>query len=150
MATATPSKTTGGGAPAARTRFLGRAVIWIGLALGTAATVLAVMHGIRFPGLQVVLSVLVTWLLLIVVAVTVAELARRHHRAAARHVWRHGKRGARFAGHHTGRGASGRDPQSGGPVAGPSAPATGQRPAAALRDRRPRTGAGNHGATRAR
>ncbi len=106
MATATPSKTTGSGTPAARTRFLGRAVVWIGLALGTAATVLAVMHGIRFPGLQVVLSVLVTWLLLIVVAVTAAELLRRHHRAAARHAWRHGKRGARFAGRHGKRAAS--------------------------------------------
>ena len=64
------------------------------------------MHGIRIPGLQVVLSVLVTWLLLIVVAVTVAELARRHHRAAARHAWRHGKRGALFAGRHGKRAAS--------------------------------------------
>ena len=52
-----------------------------------------------------VLSVLVTWVLLMVLAVTAAELARRHHRAAARHAWRHGQRGARFARRHTGRGA---------------------------------------------
>ena len=37
-----------GSVPAARP--IGRAVIWAGLALGTAVTVLAVMHGIRFPG----------------------------------------------------------------------------------------------------
>ena len=108
MATATPSKTEGSGTPAAgapKAPPLGRAMVWIGLAAGTAVTVLAVMNGIRIPGLQVVLSVLATWVLLMVLAVTVAELARRHHRAVARHAWRHGKRGARFAGHHTGRGA---------------------------------------------
>jgi small-conductance mechanosensitive channel len=70
----------------------GRVMVWIGLAAGTAITVLAVTHGIRIPGLRVVLSVLVTWVLLMVLAVTVAELARRHHRAAARHAWRHSRR----------------------------------------------------------
>jgi hypothetical protein len=110
MTAATPAgkapagKAPTGSAPAPRA-LIGRAVIWAGLAAGTAATVLAVMHGIRIPGLQVVLSVILTWLLLIVVAVTVAELLRRHHRAAARHAWRHGKRGALFAGRHTRRGA---------------------------------------------
>ena len=83
---------------------------------GPPITVLAVLHGIRFPGLQVVLSVIVTWLLLIVLAVTVAELARRHHRAAARHAWRHSKRGARFAGRHGKRAAvaAGRRSRAGG------------------------------------
>ena len=127
MATATPSKTTDSGTPAAKapTPPLGRAVIWIGLALGTAVTVLAVMHGIRIPGLEVVLSVLVTWVLLIVLAVTVAELLRRHHRAMARHAWRHGKRGALFAGRRTRRARGGgraARPQGGGPVAEPPAP----------------------------
>jgi hypothetical protein len=83
---------------------IGRAVIWIGLAAGTAVTVLAVLHGIRFPGLEVVLSVIVTWLLLIIVAISAAELLRRHHRAMGRHAWRHSKRGALFAGRHIGRG----------------------------------------------
>ncbi|MGA2826520.1 MAG: hypothetical protein ABSF03_10390 [Streptosporangiaceae bacterium] len=92
MATVTPSKTADRDTPATRTPFLGRAVIWIGLALGTAATVLAVMRGIRIPRLEVVLSVSLMWVLLIIVAVTVAELLRRHHRTAARHAWRHGKR----------------------------------------------------------
>jgi hypothetical protein len=93
-----------GSVPAPRA-LAGRAVIWIGLALGTAATVLAVRHRIRIPGLGVVLSVTITWLLLIIVAVTVAELVRRHHRAAGRHAWRHGKRVALFAGRHPRRGA---------------------------------------------
>jgi len=109
MATATPSKATDSSTPAAgapKAPPLGRAMVWIGLAAGTAVTVLAVMHGIRLPGLEVVLSVALTWVLLIVVAVTVAELARRHHRAAARHAWRHGTRGARFAGRHGKRAAS--------------------------------------------
>ena len=64
------------------------------------------MNGIRIPGLEVVLSVLATWVLLMVLAVTVAELARRHHRAAARHAWRHSKRGALFAGRHGKRAAA--------------------------------------------
>ena len=83
----------------------GRAVIWAGLAAGTAITVLAVLHGIRVPGLQVVLSVLATWALLVIGAITAAELLRRHHRALARHAARHGKRGALFTYRHGKRGA---------------------------------------------
>ena len=83
----------------------GRAVVWAGLAAGTAVTVLAVLHGIRVPGLEVVLSVLATWALLVILAVTAAELLRRHHRALARHAARHGKRGALFAARHGRRGA---------------------------------------------
>ena len=71
-----------------------RAVIWTGLALGTAVTVLAVMNGIRVPRLEVVLSVVATWALLTVFAVAAAELLRRHHRAIGRHAVRYGKRGA--------------------------------------------------------
>jgi hypothetical protein len=71
-----------------------RAVIWAGLALGTAGTVLAVMHGIRIPRLETVLSVLSTWALLTVLAVAAAGLLRRHYRAIGRHGWRYGKRGA--------------------------------------------------------
>ena len=51
------------------------------------------------------LSVIVTWLLLAAVAVTAAELLRRHHRAMARHTWRHSKRGVSFAARRTRRGA---------------------------------------------
>ena len=82
-----------------------RAVIWAGLALGTAVTVLAVMNGIRIPRLEVVLSVLTTWALLALVAVAAGELLRRHHRAIAGHVARHGKRGALAAARGTRTGA---------------------------------------------
>ena len=71
-----------------------RAVIWAGLAVGTAVTILAVMNGARVPRLEIVLSVLATWTLLAVLAVVVVELLRRHHRAIGRHGWRYGKRGA--------------------------------------------------------
>src|SRR6266480_2330570 len=73
---------------------LSRAVIWAGLALGTAVTVLAVMNGIRIPRLEVVLSVLATWALLAALAIVAGELLRRHHRAIAGHAARHGKHGA--------------------------------------------------------
>src|SRR6266566_9467396 len=69
---------------------LSRAVIWAGLALGTAVTVLAVMNGIRVPRLEVVLSVLATWALLAAGVTVALALLRRHH-PAIRH---HGKRGA--------------------------------------------------------
>ena len=82
-----------------------RAVIWAGLALGTAVTVLAVMNGIRIPRLEVVLSVLATWALLALVAVAAGELLRRHHRAIAGHAARHGKRGALAAARRTRTGA---------------------------------------------
>jgi hypothetical protein len=81
-------------------------VLWLGLAAGTAITVLAVMHGIRIPGLEVVLSVLATWALLLILATVAAELVRRHHRAAARHAWRFGKRGGTITRRNTGRLAS--------------------------------------------
>ena len=80
-----------------------RAVIWAGLALGTAVTVLAVMNGIRIPRLEVVLSVLATWALLTVLAVVVVELLRRHHRAIGRHAVRYGKRGAVATARHARR-----------------------------------------------
>src|SRR5436190_20416380 len=82
-----------------------RAVIWAGLALGTAVTVLAVMNGVRVPRLETVLSVLATWALLALLAIVVVELLRRHHRAIAGHAARHGKRGALAAARGTRRGA---------------------------------------------
>ena len=80
-----------------------RAVLWTGLALGTAATVLAVMNGIRIPRLEAVLSVIATWALLMVLAVVVTELLRRHHRAIGRHAARYGKRGAAATARHAHR-----------------------------------------------
>ena len=78
-----------------------RAVIWTGLALGTAVTVLAVTNGVRLPRLETVLSVLATWALLTVLAVVVVELLCRHHPA----IRRHGKRGALAAARGTRSGA---------------------------------------------
>lgn len=80
-----------------------RAVIWAGLALGTFLTVLAVMHGIRVPRLEVVLSVIATWALLTVLTVVAVELLRRHHRAIGRHAVRYGKRGAVATARHAQR-----------------------------------------------
>ena len=77
-----------------------RAVIWAGLALGTFLTVLAVMHGIRVPRLEVVLSVIATWALLTVLTVVAVELLRRHHRAIGRHAARYGKQGAAGTARH--------------------------------------------------
>jgi hypothetical protein len=80
-----------------------RAVIWAGLALGTAVTVLAVMHGIRVPRLEVVLSVLATWALLAVLAVAAVALLRRYHRAIGQHAVRYGKQGAAGTARHARR-----------------------------------------------
>jgi len=82
---------------------LSRAVIWAGLALGTAVTVLAVMNGVRVPRLETVLSVLATWALLALLAIAVAALLRRHHRAIGRHGWRYGRRGAVATARHARR-----------------------------------------------
>jgi hypothetical protein len=80
-----------------------RAVIWVGLALGTFLTVLAVRNGIRIPRLEVVLSVAATWALLTVLAVIAVGLLRRHHRAIGRHAVRYGKRGAVATARHARR-----------------------------------------------
>ena len=104
-----------------------RAVIWAGLALGTFLTVLAVMHGIRVPRLEVVLSVIATWALLTVLTVVAVELLRRHHRAIGRHAARYGKRGAVATATHARRHGETASPVAGGqgrsPLGEPGAPA---------------------------
>jgi hypothetical protein len=80
-----------------------RAVLWTGLALGTCLTVLAVMNGIRIPRLEVVLSVLATWALLMILAVAVTELLRRYYRAIGRYAVRYGKQGALGTARHARR-----------------------------------------------
>jgi len=75
-------------------------VLWTGLALGTLAAVAAMTHGVMLPlfgertFLAGVLNVAVFAAILLFAGVVLAELTRRHHRAAARHGWRYGKRGA--------------------------------------------------------
>ena len=79
---------------------LSRAVIWTGIALGTALAILAMTDGARLrlgamPGwLGAVLGAVIVWALIVLAAVTLAELTRRHHRTARRYAIRQGKRGA--------------------------------------------------------
>jgi hypothetical protein len=95
--------TSTGTAEAARTG-LSRAVIWTGIALGTAVAVLAISGGARpqIGGppswLGAVLGVLLVYALIVGAAITVAELTRRHHKTARKYVARQGKRGALAAG----------------------------------------------------
>ena len=101
--------------PAARSG-LSRAVVWTGIALGTALAVLVMSDGavLRVGGvpswLGLFLGGLLVWTLIVVAAVTLAELARRHHRAAARYAAEQGRRGGtaaiRAGRHHGARLAS--------------------------------------------
>jgi hypothetical protein len=85
-----------------------RPVMFTGLAIGTAVTVLAVWDGLRLnvPGapsiLRVVLGVLLLWALFAALGAVLSELTVRHHRAVLRHGWRHGKRGGRAAARRAG------------------------------------------------
>ena len=86
-------------------RGLSRAVIWTGIALGTCLAILAMSDGavLRVGGLPswlgLFLGGVIVWALVVLAAVTLAELTRRHHRAAARYAVRQGR-------HHGGRLAS--------------------------------------------
>jgi hypothetical protein len=103
MATATRGSTPGATEPdeggAGRTA-ISRAVVWTGIALGTALAVLAISGGavLRVGGLPSWLGVaagtVIMWALIVLAAVTLAELTRRHHTAARAYAIRHGKRGA--------------------------------------------------------
>ena len=79
---------------------LSRAVIWTGIALGTALAILAMTDGARLrlgamPGwLGVILGAVIVWALIVLAAVTLAELTRRHHKTARQYAIRQGKRGA--------------------------------------------------------
>jgi hypothetical protein len=77
--------------------FVTRAVTFTGIAAGTFLTVVSVMNGIRFPGVQIVPSVIFTWVLLVLAATTATGLLRRHRRALARHAVRHTRRGGAYA-----------------------------------------------------
>ena len=83
----------------ARTR-VSRAVLWTGIALGTCLAVLAITDGVRLriggmPSvLGAVLGAAVVWALIVLAAVALAELVRRHHRTVGQYALRQGKRGA--------------------------------------------------------
>ena len=86
---------------AARTG-VSRAVIWTGIALGTALAILAMTDGARLRigagWLGVILGAVLVWVLIVLAAITLAELIRRHHKTARRYAIRQGKRGALAAG----------------------------------------------------
>ena len=89
--------------PAGRRPVSGLA-LWLGLALGTFLAVAAVTHGVMLPGFGGFLDAVLTFVLFLAVGVVLAELTRRHHRAALEHGWRYGRRGGRAAARHA-RGA---------------------------------------------
>jgi hypothetical protein len=111
MATATRDSTpdaAGTDEAAARTG-LSRAVIWTGIALGTALAVLAISDGavLRIGGMPSWLGVfagaVIVWALIVLASVTLAELTRRHHKTVAKAAVSGGKRRALAAGRTAGR-----------------------------------------------
>jgi hypothetical protein len=99
-----PDPGTSTGTDGAASGRLSRAVIWTGIALGTALAVLVISDGARpqvggMPGwLGVFAGAVIVWALIVMAAVTLAELTRRHHKTAGRYAVRQGKRGALSAG----------------------------------------------------
>jgi hypothetical protein len=80
-----------------------RPVLWTGIALGAFLAAEAMLHRLVLPlGMPGFVSAAITAVLIVALAVVSAELTRRHHRAAARHAIRHGKRGAAAAARHGG------------------------------------------------
>jgi hypothetical protein len=81
-----------------------RPVLWTGIALGAFLAAEALLHRLVLPlGLPGFASAAITAVLIVALAVAAAELTRRHHRAAARHAIRHGKRGVAAAARHARR-----------------------------------------------
>ena len=80
-----------------------RAVIWTGIVLGTALTILAMWNGVRLrvPDLPSIigaaLGTVIVWALFMAAAAVLSELTVRHHRTVLGHGWRHGKRGGAAA-----------------------------------------------------
>ena len=73
-----------------------RAVLWTGIALGVFLATEAVLHGLVLPlSLGVLADAALTFLLIVVLAVVLGELTRRHHRTVLRHGGRLSSAGAR-------------------------------------------------------
>jgi hypothetical protein len=99
---AAPKKAAAG--PQAGGRPFSRAVLWTGIALGAFLATEALLHGLVLPlGLNAIVSAAITFALIVALAVVLAELTRRHHKAAAGHAIRHGKRGAAATARHARR-----------------------------------------------
>jgi hypothetical protein len=79
----------------ARRRPASRAALWAGTTAGTAAATAALTHGIALP--LPGLGPLLTFAMIVALAVAAAEALRRHHKTLARHAARHGSRGAAAA-----------------------------------------------------
>ncbi len=72
-----------------------RAALWTGIALGVFLATEAVLYGLVLPlSLGGLADAALTVVLIVALAVVLAELTRRHHRTVAGHVIRHGSRGA--------------------------------------------------------
>jgi hypothetical protein len=81
-----------------------RPVLWTGIALGAFLAAEALLHRLVLPlGLPGFAGAAITAVLIVVLAVAVAELTRRHHRTAAGHAMRYGKRGAVASARHARR-----------------------------------------------
>ena len=79
------------------------AVLWTGIALGVFLAVEAVVHGLVLPlSLGLLADAVLTFLLILALAVVVAELTRRHHRTVLRHGRYLSAAGARHARRHSG------------------------------------------------
>jgi hypothetical protein len=78
-----------------------RPVLWTGIALGAFLAAEALLHRLVLPlGLPGFVSAAITAVLIVALAVILAELTRRHHRTVAGHAIRHGKRGAVASARH--------------------------------------------------
>ena len=83
---------------------IGRAVPWTGTVLGAFLAAEALLHGLVLPlSLGGFGDAAMTVVLIVALAVVLAELTRRHHRAVAGHVIRHGRQGASAAARHARR-----------------------------------------------
>jgi hypothetical protein len=77
------------------------AVLWTGIAAGVFLAVEAVVHGVVLPlSLGLLADAVLTFLLIVAVAVVLAELTRRHHRTVLGHGGRLSAAGARHARRH--------------------------------------------------
>jgi hypothetical protein len=81
-------------------------VLWTGIAAGVFVAVEAMVHGVFLPfALGVLADAALTFLVIVALAVVLAELTRRHHRTVAGHAARHGKRAIGYGRRHSAAGA---------------------------------------------
>ena len=81
-----------------------RPVLWTGIAVGAFLAGEALLHRLVLPlGMPGFVGAAITAVLIVALAVVVAELTRRHHRTVAGHAIRHGKRGAVASARHARR-----------------------------------------------